>query len=59
MFIMFPKPGTGVEFDPSQEEYLQACRNIVGDDSLPIEILGISKWFINETVAEYYSDGNM
>jgi hypothetical protein len=59
MFIMFPKPGTGVNFNPSHEEYLQACKNVVGDDSLPLEIIGISKWFINEIVAEYYSDGNM
>jgi hypothetical protein len=31
----------------------------VGDEKLPVEILGISKWFINEIVAEYYSEGNM
>ena len=59
MFILFPKLGAGVEFNPSEEEYLQACKNIVGDDSLPVEILSISKWFINEIVAEYYSEDNM
>ena len=59
MFILFPRPGAGVEFDPTDDEYLQACRNIVGDDSLPLEILSVSKWFINEIVAEYYSEGNM
>jgi hypothetical protein len=59
MFILIPKPGSGVEFSPSDEEYLQVCKTIVGDDSLPLEILGISKWFINEVVAEHYSDGNM
>lgn len=56
---MFPKMGAGVEFNPSHEEYLRACKNIVGDDSLPLEILGISKWFINEIIAECYSDDNM
>jgi len=59
MFILFPAPGAGTDFNPSQEEYLQCVKTIVGDDSLPVEILGISKWFINEIVAEYYSDGNM
>lgn len=59
MFIMLPAPGAGVDFSPSPEEYLDAVKAAVGDDSLPVEILGISKWFINEVVAEYYSDGNM
>lgn len=59
MFILFPPPGAGVDFSPSQEEYYDCVRTMVGDDSIPIEILGISKWFINEIVAEYYSDGNM
>lgn len=59
MFILLPAPGAGVEFDIPHEECLRACKNIVGDDSLPLEILGISKWFINETVADYYSENNM
>jgi hypothetical protein len=59
MFILFPRPGAGVEFNPTNEEYLQTCRNLVGDDSLPLQILSVSKWFINEIVAEYYSEGNM
>jgi len=57
MFIMVPKPGTGVDFDPSEEEYLKRVKEMIGDDSLPVEVLGVSKWYINETVAEYYSDG--
>ncbi|KAG9234564.1 FAD binding domain-containing protein [Amylocarpus encephaloides] len=59
MFILFPAPGAGVDFAPSDEEYLKCVKKMVGDDSLPLEILGISKWFINEIVAEYYSDGNI
>ncbi|KAL3426597.1 2,4-dichlorophenol 6-monooxygenase [Phlyctema vagabunda] len=59
MFIMFPAPGAGVTFNPTPEEYERCVKDLVGDDSLPIEILNISKWFINETVAEYYSDGNI
>lgn len=57
MFIMLPKPGTGVEFNPSMEAYLKRVKDMIGDDSLPAEILSIAKWYINEIVAEYYSDG--
>jgi hypothetical protein len=59
MFILFPAPGAGVDFAPSEEEYLDCVRKMIGDDSLPVEILGVSKWFVNEIVAEYYSDENM
>ncbi|OCL03302.1 hypothetical protein AOQ84DRAFT_368495 [Glonium stellatum] len=59
MFILFPAPGTGVEFNPTPEDYLKRVREIIGDPSISVEILNISKWFINEIVAEYYSDGNI
>ncbi|KAH8687562.1 FAD binding domain-containing protein [Tricladium varicosporioides] len=59
MFILFPAPGAGVDFSPTPKEYHDCIKNMVGVDSVPIEILGISKWFINEIVAEYYSDGNV
>ncbi|KAK7894054.1 hypothetical protein LTR67_006755 [Exophiala xenobiotica] len=58
MFILFPKPGA--EFrEPSMEDYAQRCKEIVGRDDLPLEIIDVSKWYINEIVAEYYSDGNI
>lgn len=59
MFILLPHPDAGVDFNPSQEDYLKCVKTIVGDDSIPVEILGISKWFVNETVAEHYSEDNM
>jgi hypothetical protein len=59
MFILFPEPGAGVEFQTSQEEYLKRVKELIGDDSIPVEILDVSKWFVNEIVASYYSDGNM
>jgi hypothetical protein len=34
-------------------------RQFIGDDSIPAEIIGISKWRIKDTVAERYSSGNM
>ncbi|RAL64336.1 hypothetical protein DID88_001812 [Monilinia fructigena] len=49
----------GTSFNPSDEEYLKCVKDMIGDDTIPVEVLGVSKWFINETVAEYYSDGNV
>lgn len=58
MFIYFPKPG--VEWkEPTKEQWLDRCRETVGRPDLPIEILDISRWNINEIVAEYYSEGNI
>jgi hypothetical protein len=59
MFILLPAPGTALDFHATDEEYLNQCKKIFGDDSIPVEILGVSKWFINEIVAEYYSDGTV
>lgn len=59
MFILFPDPSAGNEFTTSHEQYLKRVKEFIGDDSISVEILDVSKWFINETVAEYYSDGNM
>ena len=56
---MVPRPGAGVTFEATDEDYLKRIKELVGNESIPLEILNVSKWFINETVAEYYSDGNM
>jgi 2-polyprenyl-6-methoxyphenol hydroxylase-like FAD-dependent oxidoreductase len=61
MFILFPDP----EFDgrihnnPSKEDYLQRVKELIGDDSIETEVLGVSKWYVNEIVAEEYSKGNV
>ncbi|KAH6682997.1 FAD binding domain-containing protein [Halenospora varia] len=59
MFILFPAPGAGVDFSPTPEEYHDCIKKMVGNATIPIEILSVSKWFINEIVAEYYSNGNI
>lgn len=58
MFILFPTPEFDVHAKPPTEEYLQRVRQFIGDDT-PAEILDVSKWFINEVVAEKYSHGNV
>lgn len=57
MFILFPNRDADVNIQPTKEEYMQRVRDFIGDDT-PAEILNISKWFINEIVAETYSVGN-
>ena len=57
MFILFPKPDIPFQ-EPTHEQYLDCCRRIVGKNGahLPMKVLDVSKWYINEIVAEYYSD---
>ncbi|MCJ1446428.1 MAG: hypothetical protein MMC23_006933 [Stictis urceolatum] len=59
MFILFPA-GEGLNIQPSTdpEDYVQHVRNLIGDDSIPIDIADVSRWAINETVAESYSEDN-
>ena len=62
MFIFLPRPGADLQADDmaaSEEAYIARAREMIGDDSVEIKILDVSKWWINETVAEYYSDGNV
>ena len=62
MFIFLPPPWADVTeggMSPTKEELIARMRELVGGELGPIEILDVSKWWINEIVAEYYSDGNM
>ncbi|KAK4161037.1 phenol 2-monooxygenase [Cladorrhinum sp. PSN259] len=62
MFIFLPTPGADVKADDmiaSEEDYIKRAKEIIGDESINVTIRDVSKWWINETVAEYYSDGNI
>lgn len=60
MLILIPEPGfEDFKVRPSKEEYLQRAREVIGDDSIDIKLLDVAKWYINEIVAERYSDGNI
>lgn len=59
MFILLPFPGSVLDFEPTRAEYLSRVREMIDDDSIPAEILDVSRWNINEIIAERYSDGNM
>ena len=54
MFIFFPKQGVTYT-EPTMEQWVKRCKQVVGRDDLPLEVLDVSKWYINEIVAEHYS----
>jgi hypothetical protein len=58
MFILFPNRECDINIQPSRDEYMSRVRDFIGDDT-PAENLDISKWFINEIIAEEYSKGNV
>jgi hypothetical protein len=58
MFILFPSLDAGTSFKPTDAEYVKRIQQFIGDDT-PAEILNVSKWYINEIVAEQYSKGNV
>lgn len=62
MFIFLPKPGAdgrAPEMTGTRAEYHEQVKRVIGDDTVEIEILDASKWWINEIVAEQYSRGNV
>ncbi|KAK4897780.1 hypothetical protein LTR27_004552 [Elasticomyces elasticus] len=56
--IIFAAPGTERKVRPA-EDYLPRIREFIGDDSVDVQIKGISTWVINESAAEVYSRGNV
>lgn len=62
MFIFLPRPGSdlkGEDMTASKEEYLKRVKEFIGDDGVDAEVVDASKWWIHETVAERYSEGNV
>lgn len=57
--IVFPAPGADQTIKPSEEDYLKLVHQFIGDDSVSVQILGVSNWQINEIAAERYSRDNM
>ncbi|CAG7939947.1 unnamed protein product [Penicillium nalgiovense] len=59
MFILFPdRSYDRSQGQPSVEEYQKRVQEFIGDDT-PAEVLNISTWYINEIVAEKYSERNI
>lgn len=60
IFSLFPSlgydPKTAAR--PPDEEYLQRVKEFIGDNT-PVEMIRVSKWYINEIVAKNYSKGRV
>ena len=60
MFIIFPDPAKNIDIEKiTNDQWLRRVRDFVGNDDIPAEIIDVSKWYINEIIAEYYADGNV
>lgn len=56
MFIFLPPPGADVKADDinlaSKEEYRQRAKEMIGDDSVDVEILDVSKWWSQSSTSD-------
>lgn len=59
MFIVLPERGKDMICSPTEEEWCNRMRDFIGDASIPIELLNVSRWRINDVVAEEYSKGRV
>ena len=51
---MFPIAGYSPSPPPTLEEWTKRIGQVIGDKSVDFEILDVSKWIINDIVAEKY-----
>lgn len=59
LFIVLPQCGEELENNPTNEEWLGRMKEFIGDDSIDTEILGVSRWRINDVVAQRFSKGRV
>lgn len=61
ILVCFPQPGVLIEdFRTSaktNQDLIRHVKDAIGDDNIAVEIMDVSSWRINDTVAERYSDG--
>lgn len=59
VFIMFPVQGYTPDPLPTRDQWMKRIVQIIGDESVKVEILDISKWNINHIYGKKYSEGNV
>jgi 2-polyprenyl-6-methoxyphenol hydroxylase-like FAD-dependent oxidoreductase len=59
LVIMMYKPTCPADFMPEKRQVEEQIKSVIGDSTILVDILRIDKWVINETVAEYYSKGQV
>jgi 2-polyprenyl-6-methoxyphenol hydroxylase-like FAD-dependent oxidoreductase len=57
--VVFPLPGVEKPTVPHTETFLKLVREFIGDPSIPVKLLGISYYDVNDSVAESFSRGNV
>lgn len=59
MFVCFPKGPDAPNPERSWEEWKNIVEDVIGDESVEVEVLSVNKWLINETSADVISKGNV
>lgn len=60
-FVVSMHPGdrNGETFEPTEDDIVRRLHQMIGDDSVPIQILSTFRWTINDQVARYSQKGNV
>ena len=58
-FLFLPHPSLDPGFVPSIEQCTERIKQWIGDETIPVTVHSVSKWMINEKIAERYSSGNV
>lgn len=56
---MHPADKDGKAFEPKEKDILSRLRQMIGDETIPIEILSTFRWTINDQVAREWQKGNV
>ncbi|WPG99099.1 Hypothetical protein R9X50_00190800 [Acrodontium crateriforme] len=57
--VFVPHPSTRLEEKPSEETCKEAVKRVIGDENVAVEVLDISRWNVNDVVADKYSQDNV
>lgn len=56
---MHPAQKDGQQLEPTQEMIVNRLRQMVGDDSIPLEVLSTFRWTVNDQVAQRWQSGRV
>jgi FAD binding domain len=59
LIILFYAPHADNTVIPPNDVLIKKAQDLIGDDSINIELLRVDKWTINEIYAEKYSEGRV
>jgi 2-polyprenyl-6-methoxyphenol hydroxylase-like FAD-dependent oxidoreductase len=59
LIILFYAPHADTTVIPPNDVLIKKAQDLIGDDSIDIELLRVDKWTINEVYAEKYREGRV